>query len=80
MKIEGKNYRTIWFENNEVKIIDQTKLPHKFLIKSLKAAHFVTVDSYKMKDEISLLCGVKSIVIQNGIDTKKIKSYLKCSL
>ena len=30
MKIEGKNYRTIWFENNEVKIIDQTKLPHKF--------------------------------------------------
>jgi len=37
MKIEGKNYRTIWFENNEVKIIDQTKLPHKFIIKSLKS-------------------------------------------
>ncbi len=36
MKIEGKNYRTIWFENNEVKIIDQTKLPHKFIIKKLK--------------------------------------------
>ena len=36
MKIEGKNYRTIWFENNEVKIIDQTKLPHKFTIKSLR--------------------------------------------
>jgi len=36
MKIEGKNYRTIWFENNEVKIIDQTKLPHNFIIKSLK--------------------------------------------
>ena len=36
MKIEGKNYRTIWFEDNEVKIIDQTKLPHKFIIKSLK--------------------------------------------
>ena len=36
MKIEGKNYRTIWFENNEIKIIDQTKLPHKFIIKSLK--------------------------------------------
>ena len=36
MKIEGKNYRTIWFENNEVKIIDQTKLPHQFVIKSLK--------------------------------------------
>ena len=36
MRIEGKNYRTIWFENNEVKIIDQTKLPHEFKIKSLK--------------------------------------------
>ena len=36
MKIEGVNYQTIWFENNEVKIIDQTKLPHKFVIKSLK--------------------------------------------
>jgi len=36
MKIEGKEYRTIWFENNIVKIIDQTKLPHKFIIKDLK--------------------------------------------
>ncbi len=36
MKIEGKEYRTIWFEQNVVKIIDQTKLPHKFVIKDLK--------------------------------------------
>ena len=36
MKIEGKSYRTIWFENNVVKIIDQTKLPHQFIIKELK--------------------------------------------
>ena len=38
MKIEGKEYRTIWFEekNKVVKIIDQTKLPHKFIIKDLK--------------------------------------------
>ena len=36
MKIEGKEYRTIWFENNIVKIIDQTKLPHKFVIKDLR--------------------------------------------
>ncbi len=36
MKIQGKEYRTIWFENNVVKIIDQTKLPHKFIIKDLK--------------------------------------------
>ena len=36
MKIEGKEYQTIWFENNVVKIIDQTKLPHQFIIKDLK--------------------------------------------
>ena len=38
MKINGKEYKTIWFdENNQsVKIIDQTKLPHKFIIKDLK--------------------------------------------
>ena len=36
MKIEGKEYRTIWFDNNVVKIIDQTKLPHQFVIKDLK--------------------------------------------
>jgi len=35
MKIEGKEYRTIWLENNIVKIIDQTKLPHQFIIKDL---------------------------------------------
>ena len=36
MKIEGKSYKTIWFDNNLVKIIDQTKLPHQFIIKDLK--------------------------------------------
>ncbi len=36
MKIEGNEYQTIWFENNLVKIIDQTKLPHKFVIKNLR--------------------------------------------
>ena len=36
MKIDGKSYRTIWFENNIAKIIDQTKLPHQFVIKDLK--------------------------------------------
>ena len=36
MRINGKEYRTIWYENNIVKIIDQTKLPHQFIIKELK--------------------------------------------
>ena len=36
MIIQGKEYRTNWFENNVVKIIDQTKLPHQFTIKDLE--------------------------------------------
>jgi len=36
MKIQNKEYRTIWYEENVVKIIDQTKLPHQFIIKDLK--------------------------------------------
>ena len=37
MRIDGKEYRTIWYENNVVKIIDQTKLPHQFVIKDLNS-------------------------------------------
>ena len=37
MKINGKSFRTIWFENSIVKIIDQTKLPHQLIIKELKS-------------------------------------------
>jgi len=38
MKIENKEFKTIWFDevNQVVKIIDQTKLPHQFIIKDLK--------------------------------------------
>ena len=37
MKIQGKEYRTIWYKDKVVKIIDQTKLPHQFIIKDLKS-------------------------------------------
>ena len=38
MHINGKAFRTIWFDEKDqaVKIIDQTKLPHKFELKNLK--------------------------------------------
>ena len=36
MRIDNKPYRTIWFEKNIVKIINQTSLPHQFVIKDLK--------------------------------------------
>jgi methylthioribose-1-phosphate isomerase len=37
MRIHGKEYRTIWYEEKVVKIIDQTKLPHQFIIKDLNS-------------------------------------------
>ena len=37
MKIQNREYRTIWYEDDAVKIIDQTKLPHQFVIKNLKS-------------------------------------------
>ena len=38
MKVDGKNVRTIWLNDDEksVKIIDQRKLPHEFIIANLK--------------------------------------------
>ena len=51
MKIEGKEYCTIWFDeqNQVVKIIDQTKLPHQFIIKDLKT----------VKDTINAIKGME---------------------
>ena len=43
MRIESKEYRTIWFEDNIVKIIDQTKLPHQFIIKNIKTVKEVII-------------------------------------
>jgi methylthioribose-1-phosphate isomerase len=45
MRIQGKEYRTIWYEEKVVKIIDQTKLPHQFIIKNL----------YSVKDAINAI-------------------------
>ena len=44
MKINGIDYETIWFhrEKKVVKIIDQTKLPHQFIIKDLKTVNAVS--------------------------------------
>ena len=39
MRIEGKQYKTIWNENERIKIIDQTKLPHEFVVKELNSCN-----------------------------------------
>mgnify|MGYP003325217405 CR=1 FL=1 len=39
MKIDDEQYKTIWNENGTIKIIDQTKLPHHFVIKELNSVN-----------------------------------------
>ena len=80
MQINGKTYRTIWFEKNVVKIIDQTKLPHQFIIKDLKTVQDVINAIKTMKVRGAPLIGataayglVLSIIEKNNL------SYLKKS-
>jgi len=49
MKIEGKEYRSLWLEDSQVKFIDQRKLPYKFEIFTAK-----TVDEivFAIKDMV----------------------------
>jgi len=46
MKINGKKYRTIWLNENDeevVQIIEQSQLPHNFIIEDLKTVNDVAV-------------------------------------
>ncbi|MFC0875860.1 S-methyl-5-thioribose-1-phosphate isomerase [Saccharicrinis sp. FJH2] len=46
MNIDGKHYRTIWIKEDNVKviqIIDQSHLPHKFVIENLKSVNDVAI-------------------------------------
>ncbi len=46
MKIEGKNYRTIWLNEEKpgvISIIDQRFLPHQFIIEELRSVHEVAI-------------------------------------
>tara|TARA_B100000963_G_C22615861_1_gene667315 strand:+ start:911 stop:1981 length:1071 start_codon:yes stop_codon:yes gene_type:complete len=78
MKIGDKNYRTIWFENNTVKIIDQSKLPHEFIIKDLKTVKDVINAIKKMEVRGAPLIGataafglVLSIIEKNDLSFLK---------
>jgi methylthioribose-1-phosphate isomerase len=81
MKINGKAYRTIWFENNIVKIIDQTKLPHQFIIKDIKTVQDAINAIKTMEVRGAPLIGataayglVLSIIEKNDLSYLKISS------
>ncbi len=52
MKVEGKNYRTIWLKEEEpavISIIDQRQLPHRFVVEDLRSVADVVLAIKKMK-------------------------------
>ena len=61
MKIEGKEYRTIWYEGNIVKIIDQTKLPHQFIIKELNTVKDA-INAIKIMEVLSYALFIASFI------------------
>ena len=82
MKINGKEYRTIWFDSDKqtVKIIDQTKLPHQFIIKDLKlvkdainAIKIMEVRGAPLIGATAAYGLVLSIIENNDLSFKKIK-------
>tara|TARA_B100000787_G_scaffold41740_1_gene29636 strand:- start:742 stop:1818 length:1077 start_codon:yes stop_codon:yes gene_type:complete len=82
MKIEGKEYRTIWFDeqNQTVKIIDQTKLPHQFIIKELKTVK-ESVNAIKVMEVrgAPLIGGTAAYGIVLAIIEKNNRSFIKNS-
>ena len=80
MNIEGKEYRTIWFENNSVKIIDQTKLPHQFTIKDLLTGEDAVKAIKTMEVRGAPLIGATAAYgLVLSIIEKKDQSFLKKS-
>ena len=58
MKVNKKNFTTLWLENNKIKIIDQTKLPFKFSIIELKNLNDFCIAIKKMKVRGAPLIGI----------------------
>ena len=82
MRIEEKDYNTIWFDekNQVVKIIDQTKLPHQFIIKDLKNIKDVINAIKKMEVRgAPLIGGAASYGIVLAIIEKKDFDFVKKS-
>ncbi len=81
MKVNKKDYTTIWFENNKVKIIDQTKLPFKFVIKELSSLKSFFNAIKKMEVRGAPLIGVTAAfglaleVSRNPDKSNILKSY-----
>ncbi|MDD4206237.1 MAG: S-methyl-5-thioribose-1-phosphate isomerase, partial [Candidatus Delongbacteria bacterium] len=58
MKYDGKKYRSLWYENDELRIIDQRALPSKFRLLKLRTSEEVITAIKEMKLRGAPLIGV----------------------
>ena len=80
MKIEGKEYRTIWYEEDVVKIIDQTKLPHKLIIKELNTvSHAINAIKIMEVRGAPLIGGTAAYGMALAVKENKDKYFIKKS-
>ena len=83
MKIKGKEYRTIWFEekNKVVKIIDQTKLPHRFIVKNLESVSDAIKAIKEMEVRGAPLIGATAAygIVLSIIENNDLSFIKKCS-
>ena len=81
MKVNKKDYSTIWLEKNKVKIIDQTKLPFKFVIKELSSlkSFFNTIKKMEVRGApligVTAAFGLALEVLRNPNKSNILKSY-----
>ena len=80
MKIKDKHYQTIWYEKNSslVKIIDQTKLPHEFIIKDIHNADEMVNAIFSMEVRgAPLIGGAAAFGIALATKEKKDLNFIK---
>lgn len=82
MKIKGRDYRTVWLEAGTIKIIDQSLLPHKFRIVSIRspreAAAAIKTMRIRGAPAIGALAAYSlAVAISKGLDPGKTKKLLK---
>ena len=81
MKVNKKDYSTIWLEKNKVKIIDQTKLPFKFVIKELSSlkSFFNAIKNMEVRGApligVTAAFGLALEVLRNPNKSNILKSY-----
>ncbi|MFH1587967.1 MAG: S-methyl-5-thioribose-1-phosphate isomerase [Candidatus Diapherotrites archaeon] len=84
MQVNGKNYRTVWWENNKLKMINQIPLPHKFEIIEFtdykKVAEAIKEMNVRGAGAIGAAAGyAMALAAVNEIDLQKAEEEIKAT-